>query len=112
MIFLSLVKRVRGGLSSFFLVFGRVPMFYYILHFFVLSISNITFYLLRGHTWEEGMRGTEGLPFKFIKPGEGFGLGMVYLMWMTLVIVIMYPLCRWYDKYKREHPEKKWLSYL
>jgi uncharacterized membrane protein len=112
MIFLSLVKHVRGSLSSFFLVFGRVPMFYYILHFFFLSISGITIYLLRGHTWEEGMRGMEGLPFKFIKPGEGFGLGMVYLMWMTLVIVIMYPLCKWYDKYKREHPEKKWLSYL
>ena len=110
MIFLALVENVRGKLASFFLVIGRVPMFYYIVHFFILSLANFIVYFLRGHTWEEGMN-REG-PFKFIVPGEGFDLLTVYLIWISLVILILYPLCNWYDKYKREHPEKKWLSYL
>lgn len=112
LIFLSLVKEVKGRLSSFFLVFGRVPMFYYILHFFLLSVTNIMLFFLRGHTLEEGMKGSPGMPFKFIIPDEGYDLLTVYLMWMGLVIFILYPICRWYDKYKSSHPEKKWLSYL
>ncbi len=112
MIFLSLVKTVKGRLANFFLVFGRVPMFYYILHFFLISLTNIILFFMRGHTLEEGMKGAPGMPFKFIVPNEGYDLLTVYLMWMGLVIFILYPICRWYDKYKSSHPEKKWLSYL
>jgi uncharacterized membrane protein len=110
MIFLALAENVRGKLAGFFLVIGRVPMFYYIVHFFILSVIGFALYFLKGHTWEEGMS-REG-PFKFIVPGEGFNLLTVYMIWIGLVLFILYPLCRWYDKYKREHPEKKWLSYL
>jgi uncharacterized membrane protein len=110
MIFLALAENVRGKLAGFFVVIGRVPMFYYIVHFFVLSLSGFAVYFLKGHTWEEGMS-REG-PFKFIVPGEGFNLLTVYLIWISLVIFILFPLCRSYEKYKREHPEKKWLSYL
>jgi hypothetical protein len=28
------------------------------------------------------------------------------------VILICYPLCRWYANYKRKHKEQWWLSYL
>lgn len=110
LIFLALVKEVRGRLAGFFLVIGRVPMFYYIVHFFVLSLAGFAMYFLKGHTWEEGMN-REG-PFKFIVPGEGYDLLTVYLIWFGLVVFILYPLCRRYDKYKQAHPEKKWLSYL
>ena len=110
MIFLAFAENIRGKLAGFFLVIGRVPMFYYILHFFILSAVGFAVYFIKGHTWEEGMS-REG-PFKFIVPGEGFNLLTVYMIWISLVIFILYPLCRWYDKYKREHPEKKWLSYL
>jgi hypothetical protein len=44
--------------------------------------------------------------------GYGFGLGVVYAVWIGTVIVL-YPLCRWFDRYKRRHAaEQKWLSYL
>jgi hypothetical protein len=43
--------------------------------------------------------------------GYGFSLGVVYLVW-AIVIVILYFLCRKYDKYKRNHPQYWWLSYL
>jgi len=65
----------------------------------------------RGHSLSEGMKGLEGLPFKFAAPGEGYSLGFVYMIWLAIVI-LMYPLCKWYDKYKTNHKEKKWLSYI
>ena len=47
----------------------------------------------------------------FHPPGYGFSLGVVYLIWIT-VILILYPLCKWYDGYKMSHKDKWWLSYL
>ncbi len=111
LIFLSFVKNTSGAVSRFFIVFGRVPMFYYVLHFYTLAIVSDTIFFLRGHTLEQGLKGIDGFPYKFIVAGEGFSLGIVYLIWVALIIAI-YPLCKWYDRYKTAHPEKWWLSYL
>jgi uncharacterized membrane protein len=111
LILLSLIKNTTGRLSKIFIVYGRVPMFYYILHFFTLTIIRIVLYISRGHSMEEGMTGVPGIPFKFITPGEGYDLWVAYALWIA-VVVALYPLCRWYDRYKTTHPEKKWLSYL
>ncbi|PVD50829.1 hypothetical protein DC498_17830 [Terrimonas sp.] len=109
-IFLALAK-TNGWLSRIIIVFGRVPFFYYIIHFYLLHALSFIAYLLRGHSLAEGMAGVPELPFKFIKPGEGFSLPGVYITWI-LVVIILYPLCKWYDHYKNKHKEKWWLSYL
>jgi len=44
--------------------------------------------------------------------GYGFDLPIVYVIWIA-VILILYPLCNWFDRYKQTHlAAKKWLSYL
>jgi hypothetical protein len=44
--------------------------------------------------------------------GYGFSLGTVYLIWIVVVIAL-YPLCKWFDGYKRSHQAARpWLSYL
>lgn len=111
LIFLALVKNTRSRLAKFISVYGRVPLFYFIGHFFILHAAQIITYLLRGHSLAEGMTGIPGLPFKFAMPGEGFSLAIVYGIWVVTVL-IMYPLCKWYDRYKTNHKEKWWLSYL
>ena len=111
LIFLSLVKNTRTKLAQVFSVYGRVPFFYFVVHFFILHIASVLVYLSRGHSLAEGIAGAPGLLMKFAIPGEGFSLKVVYLVWITTVI-IMYPLCKWYDRYKRNHKEKWWLSYL
>jgi hypothetical protein len=52
-------------------------------------------------------------PFQFGHPpaGDGLPLWAVYAIWIGVVIV-MYPLCRWYGLYKASHPEKTWLRYF
>lgn len=111
LIFLSVIKHTGSRLAKILIVYGRVPMFYYVLHFYLLNLINILLYLSRGHSLAEGMAGIPGVPFKFISPGEGYSLAIVYLIWIS-VVVLLYPVCKWYDTYKSSHPEKKWLSYL
>jgi uncharacterized membrane protein len=111
LIFLALVKNTSGRLAKIISVYGRVPLFYYVIHFYLLHIISALFYLSRGHSVAEGMKGVPGLPFKFIIPGEGYDLWVVYVVWLAVVIGL-YPLCKWYDRYKTNHKEKWWLSYL
>ena len=92
-----------------FITYGRVPMFFYLLHWYLIHLSMFVMLLLQGITWEQ-------MPFgimQFGRPEQGAGLDLpfVYLYWLCLVLV-MYPLCRWYGRYKAAHREKKWLAYL
>ena len=111
LIFLALVKNTTNGLAKIITIYGRVPFFYYILHFYILHSISIIFYLARGHSMEEGIKGVQGLPFKFTIPGEGYDLWVVYAIW-SAVVIALYPLCKWYDNYKTKHKEKWWLGYL
>jgi uncharacterized membrane protein len=110
-IFLAVAKNTRSRLAKIISVYGRVPFFYYILHFYLLHIIAIICYLSKGHSVAEGMKGLPGLPLKFTVPGEGYSLAIVYGIWIAVVIAL-YPLCKWYDRYKTNHKEKWWLSYL
>jgi hypothetical protein len=43
--------------------------------------------------------------------GYGLSLAATYAVWIG-VVLLLYPLCKWYDNYKMNHKEKWWLSYL
>ena len=86
-------------------VFGRVPLFFYCLHFWVISLSALGVYL--------ALFGTRAFSFHaFELPSEvGFALPVVYAVWATVVVALYWP-CRRYAAFKGAHPEKRWLSYL
>jgi uncharacterized membrane protein len=100
---------IQNGLTKFVSVYGRVPFFYFLAHLFVLHLFSAITYFMRGHSFEEGVNPAAFI--KFIQPVEGFQLRYVYLVWLA-VVILLYPVCKWYDKYKMKHKEKKWLSYL
>ena len=111
LIFLGLIKNTSSRLSKMIIVYGRVPFFYYLVHFYVLHLIEVIVYFFRGHSMVEGLAGSPNVPFKFASSGEGFNLWIVYAIWIC-VVVGLYPLCKWYDDYRTKHQEKKWLSYL
>jgi uncharacterized membrane protein len=43
--------------------------------------------------------------------GYGFNLGITYLIWISIVLAL-FPICLWYDRYKTRNKDKWWLSYL
>ena len=100
---------IQNGFTKIVSVYGRVPFFYFLAHLFVIHLFSAVTYFMRGHSFSEGVNPTAFI--KFIQPGEGVQLRYVYLVWLAIVIAL-YPLCKWYDGYKTNHKEKKWLSYL
>lgn len=110
MLFLAWAGEGKSKLAKIITVFGRVPFFYYVLHFFLIHLIAAVLFLARGHSFAAGTQGLPGFPFKFVMPGEGYGLAVVYLVWIA-VVVLLYPLCNWFNEYKKTH-KHWWVSYL
>jgi uncharacterized membrane protein len=95
--------------ARFVLVYGRVPMFYYILHIYLIHtmaiIAAFAFHQPAAWLWHGAMF-TQAIP-----DGYGHGLPFIYLMWITAVAVLYLP-CRWYMNFKREHRDWGFLSYV
>ena len=62
------------------------------------SYMSLICFLLRGHSMEEGTQFAK-IPFRYLVPDEGFSLPIVYFVWLS-VVIFMYPLCKWDEKYK------------
>jgi uncharacterized membrane protein len=101
---------IQNGLTKIVSIYGRVPFFYFLAHLFVIHIFSAVTYLMRGHSFAAGA-GNPTAFVKFIQPSEGVQLRYVYLIWLA-VVISLFPVCRWYDNYKTNHKEKRWLSYL
>jgi uncharacterized membrane protein len=108
-IILALADGVRNGFIRFISVYGKVPLFYYILHWYLVHSLMFALMFFQGFSWNDLPFG----PFMFGRPvtGSGVGLPYIYLIW-AFVVLSLYPLCRWYARYKAEHREKKWLRFL
>lgn len=97
-----------NALTRWLTVYGKVPMFYYILHWYLVHLSMIGMSLLEGYSLADIPSG----PLNFGRPaGAGISLGGVYVVWLSIVL-LLYPLCVWYGRYKEAHPEKHWLRYF
>ena len=101
---------IQNGFTKIVSVYGRVPFFYFLTHLFVIHFFSAVTYILRGHSFAEGA-GNPAAFIKFIQSGEGVQLRYVYMIWLA-VVVGLYPVCKWYDRYKTMHKEKRWLRYL
>ena len=109
MLFLAWFEgRKPGRLAQVFIIYGRVPLFFYLLQW----VTTHTLALIAGRI--------AGKPTDYLfanlvfappwAPGSGFGLGMVYALWI-LGVAMLYPFCRWYAGVKARRHDW-WLSYL
>jgi hypothetical protein len=105
---LSATEKVNNRFSRMLIVYGNVPFFYYILHFYSLRILSAIMFFATGHTASQIF--TPGAVFPFKPPGYGYPLWGVYLIWLAVVTLLYFP-CRWYSRYKKTH-NQWWLSYL
>jgi uncharacterized membrane protein len=106
---LSISEKAKNRVSTILSVYGKVPLFYFIIHLYV--IHSLMFVML----WIQGFNSSEFMfgSFKNGRPetGGGVELLVIYGIWLA-VVVFMYPICRWYANYKSGHPEKKLLRFL
>jgi uncharacterized membrane protein len=90
------------------LTFGRVPMFFYVLHLYVIHWLAIAVAALRHEPVGWLFHGAffAGEP----PDGYGYGLPVVYLMWVTAIALLYIP-CRGFSQLKQRRKDW-WLSYL
>jgi uncharacterized membrane protein len=112
LLFLSAAERPLNALTRPLAVVGRVPMFYYLVHIYFLHALAVAAAAVSGFPPSAMVNLNNWVTANPQLKGYGFGLGVVYAVWIGSVIVL-YPLCRWFDRYKRSHAaQQKWLSYL
>lgn len=110
-LFLSFTEKLKGRVVNIVSVYGRVPMFYYLIHIYVIHlIAVITSAFIPGQDWKIWFL-TKPIWFTTNLTGYGFSLLVAYLIWIAIVIAL-YPLCKRYDAYKQANKQKWWLSYL
>ena len=101
-------ERARGWFAGVLTTFGRVPMFYYLLHIpLIHAIALVAWFLRDGAAHGERFATA---PYVQIPPGQRWGLGLLYLVWL-ITVAILYPVCRWYAGVKARHPES-WLRFI
>lgn len=108
---LAFFEKVQNGFTKKIRIYGRVPFFYYVLHIYLIHLISAIVYLAHGHTIAQATTSGPNIPFYFLAANDGYGLGIVYIVWFS-VVVALYPVCRWYNNYKTNHRENWWLSYL
>jgi len=87
--------------------FGRVPLFYYLLHLPVIHGLAVLAEQLRGGSAEWLIQFPS--PLHRAPAGAGYSLVTVYLIWIA-VLGLLYPACRWFADLKRRRRDA-WLSY-
>ncbi len=108
LVVLACTERVANRFTKICIVYGNVPFFYYVIHWYLIDVIHIILFFAMGYTSKQIV--TPDSHFVFAPYGWGFGLGGVYLIWLV-VVVIMYLPCKWFGNYKRTHGQW-WLSYL
>ena len=110
MLLLYAIEPVKNKFTDFFLVFGRVPLFYYFLHVLVIHAFAIFGIMLFGGNWQDMILSLDN----FSKAGlidYGYSLFVVYIIWIAIVL-LLYPFSKKYMLYKAKNRDKWWLSYL
>jgi uncharacterized membrane protein len=106
---LGIFDRPLGRLAKPIITFGRVPLFFYLLHILLIHGGAVVCDYLR-FGWSPLLG--NGPWFKPEEAPESYGLSlpMIYLLWVGLILVLYWP-CRWYAGVKRRHSGGL-LSYL
>lgn len=104
---LSLFDRELGAWAKPIIVFGRVPLFFYLLHVPLIHGLAILLAFLKygtiGSVWNGP--GSSSYPEDY-----GYGLAGVYAVWLV-VILLLYPVCRRFAGLKQRRRDA-WLSYF
>nr|WP_315421531.1 heparan-alpha-glucosaminide N-acetyltransferase domain-containing protein [uncultured Pedobacter sp.] len=105
-LFLAFTENLNNWFTRITSVYGAVPFFYYILHFYLLHTLLVIVFFATGYTSKEIVQ----IPFWFRPATFGFGLPIVYLIWFCVVAALYLP-CRWFKRYKENH-KQWWLRYI
>jgi len=103
-------ERWRGRLAEVATTFGRVPMFYYLLHIPGIHLAACIVSLIREGHINPWLFGNHPMDPPEQPPGYMWSLGLLYLVFAISVIALYFP-CRWFARVRAAR-KSVWLSYL
>lgn len=104
---LALAERLNGRIAAFFGVYGKVPFFYFIVHFYLIRLLNVIVFFAEGYRWQD--RADPVVPFLFRPLHFGYNIGIIYCIWVALFLALYYP-AKWFNTYRATH-SYWWLKY-
>ena len=111
LIFLAFAEKPLNRFTKLLTVYGRVPFFYYVVHIYLIHLFAMTAAYLSDFHLSDMILYDSVNHVSQLK-NYGFTLLIVYIVWIGLVC-ILYPLCKWFDNYKRIYQHSKsWLTYV
>jgi uncharacterized membrane protein len=105
---MPLLERAKGALASVLETFGRVPLFYYLLHIPLIHATSLLVFVLRDGAVNSQPFATA--PYVFLPEPQRWSLPLLYLVFAA-VIAMLYVPCRWYAGFKARHP-RSWARYV
>ena len=105
---LPLAERAHGRFAAVLATFGRVPMFYYLVHIPLIHATALGVWLIRDGNAHPAWFATA--PYVSVPPAQRWGLPLLYLVFF-IVVAALYPLCQWYGRVKASRPQS-WLRYI
>jgi uncharacterized membrane protein len=110
MLFLYGIESVQNSITRVLVTIGRVPFFFYILHLYLIHLFGLLGLVLLGENWQELILTPTRFTSGYLSD-KGYDLWVTYAVWI-LVVIILYPFCKLFMKYKANNRDKWWLSYL
>lgn len=107
---LALAERARGRIAGVVTTFGRVPLFYYLLHIPTIHAAACLVSLVREGSVNPWLFTNHPMDPGPVPDGYRWSLPLLYLVFAIVVTALYFP-CRWFAglKARRRSP---WLSYL
>ena len=108
LVVLAITENVASRFASIVIIYGNVPFFYYVCHWYLIQVLHVVLFFVMGYTSSQIIN--PHYPFPFCPDGFGFNLPGFYLIWLVVILLLYYP-CRWFSNYKKTH-QQWWVSYL
>jgi uncharacterized membrane protein len=109
-VLLGLAERWHGAAASVLTTFGRVPMFYYLLHIPVIHGAAVIVSAVREGSVNPWLFGNHPMAPPPVPDGYAWSLGLLYLVFVASVAILYVP-CHWFAR-QRAQSRSRWLSYL
>lgn len=104
------LERARGRFADGLAVFGRVPLFFYLLHIPLVHLLAILVSLVRTRGVDAWLFTNHPMANPEPPPGYTWSLWLLYVMWVVAVL-LLHPACRWFAQVKARRGQA-WLRYL
>ena len=107
---MPLFDRARGKIGEIVATFGRVPMFYYLLHIPTIHFAAVIVSIIREGKVDSWLFANH--PMMNPPPPDNYmwPLSLLYAVFIIVVVVLYWP-CRWYARRKATNPSP-WMRYI